>query len=87
MAQVSLYPCWNYPSTDIDFSQVDKNKAAFNRMEEAVNVRLEEINERMGHHREDINDWLDQKRVLHSELVGGSTMLFVNVIGSDLFIG
>ena len=56
MAQVTLYPCWNYPSTDIDFSQVDKNEAAFNRMEEAVNKRLVEMNERMGHHREDIND-------------------------------
>ena len=49
---------------------MDKNEAAFNRMEEAVNERLVEMNKRMGHHRENINDWLEEKRVLHSELVG-----------------
>ena len=49
---------------------MDRNEAAFNRLEEALNVRLEEINEWASRHREDINDWLSKKRGLQSELVG-----------------
>ena len=49
---------------------MDRNEAAFNRMEEALDVRLGELNEWMGRHREDINELLEEKRGLRSELVG-----------------
>ena len=39
-------------------------------MEEALDARLGELNERMGRHREDINELLEEKRGLRSELVG-----------------
>ena len=49
-----------------------------------MDARMGELNERMGQHREDINELLEERRGLHSELVSGFMMLFGNIIESVL---
>ena len=63
---------------------MDRNEAAFNRLDEAVEARLLELHERQGRHREDINELLEERRGLCSELVSRFTTLFGNVIESAL---